>query len=206
MLNKRKNIKIFKTIITNLKYYKQIKNNKKYIIIIEGKSSININKTSKIILNGNLRLGNNSFGISRETSLMMEENSEFVINGSEIGYDCDIQIFKGAKFFLGNSYINNGTKIGCKKSIVIGDGCAIGTDVTILDSDFHKINGKFNTEGIVIENHVWIGTKATILSGVKIGEGSVIAANSLVNKDVPPHTLVGGIPAKVLKENVTWGG
>ncbi len=55
-------------------------------------------------------------------------------------------------------------------------------------------------EGIVIEDDVWIGSGAVILDGVRVGQGAVVAAGAVVNKDVPPHTVVGGIPAKVLKE------
>ena len=52
---------------------------------------------------------------------------------------------------------------------------------------------------IIVEDDVWIGTRVTILSGVRIGRGAVISAGSLVVKDVPPYTIVGGVPAKVLK-------
>ena len=50
----------------------------------------------------------------------------------------------------------------------------------------------------------WIGMGATILSGVTIGDGAIIAAGSVVNKDVPANALVGGVPARVLRENVVW--
>ena len=52
--------------------------------------------------------------------------------------------------------------------------------------------------------HVWIGTRVTILSGVNVGNGAVIAAGALVTKDVPAGALVGGIPAKIIKEKVEW--
>ena len=55
-------------------------------------------------------------------------------------------------------------------------------------------------EGVVIEDDVWIGSGAVILDGVRVGQGAVVAAGAVVNKDVPPHTVVGGVPAKVLKE------
>ena len=66
------------------------------------------------------------------------------------------------------------------------------------------VNGKDDSAAIAIGNHVWIGCKSTILKGVTIGDGSVIAAGSLVNRNVPAHVLVGGVPAKILKENVDW--
>ena len=52
---------------------------------------------------------------------------------------------------------------------------------------------------IVVEDDVWIGTRVMILSGVRIGQGAIIAAGSVVNKDVPPYAIVGGVPAKVIK-------
>ncbi len=53
--------------------------------------------------------------------------------------------------------------------------------------------------GIVVEDDVWIGFGATILSGVHIGQGAVVAAGALVTKDVPPYAIVGGVPAKLIK-------
>jgi acetyltransferase-like isoleucine patch superfamily enzyme len=55
-------------------------------------------------------------------------------------------------------------------------------------------------EGVVVEDDVWIGAGAIITDGVRIGQGAVVAAGAVVSKNVPPHTLVGGIPARVLKE------
>jgi acetyltransferase-like isoleucine patch superfamily enzyme len=55
-------------------------------------------------------------------------------------------------------------------------------------------------EGIVVEDDVWIGSGAIITDGVRVGEGAIVAAGSVVTKDVPPHTVVGGVPAKVIRE------
>jgi serine acetyltransferase len=52
---------------------------------------------------------------------------------------------------------------------------------------------------IIIENDVWIGAKATIMSGVRIGNGAIVAAGSVVSKDVPPYAIVAGNPAKIVK-------
>lgn len=66
------------------------------------------------------------------------------------------------------------------------------------------IGGKEKTAPIQIGNHVWIGARAIILKGVTIGDGVVVAAGAVVTKDVPPNTLVGGVPAKIIKENISW--
>jgi acetyltransferase-like isoleucine patch superfamily enzyme len=90
------------------------------------------------------------------------------------------------------------------KKIEIGDNCLIAPFVYIVDSDHQikretLINQQPNISAeIVIGNDVWIASNVTILKGVKIGNGSVIAANSVVNKDVAPYTIVGGSPAKFI--------
>lgn len=110
-----------------------------------------------------------------------------------------------AKIEIGDySFINRRTEILSKKSVKIGNDVVISWDVTIADSDYHSINDSEITKPIVIGNHVWIGCKATILKGVTIGDGAVIASGSIVTKDVPEYTLVGGNPARVIKENVIW--
>jgi acetyltransferase-like isoleucine patch superfamily enzyme len=70
-----------------------------------------------------------------------------------------------------------------------------------LSPNFRHIKGHPSTRGdVTIGNDVWIATGVTILSGVTIGDGAVVGANSLVIKDVPPYTMVGGVPAKVIKK------
>lgn len=76
-----------------------------------------------------------------------------------------------------------------------------------MDSDFHDyyIDDKLveNTKEISIGDNVWIGNNVIILKGVNIGDNSIIAAGSIVNKDVSPNTIVGGNPIKILKSNAT---
>ena len=80
----------------------------------------------------------------------------------------------------------------------------ISHDFTVMDSDAHALEGSRNTNPVHIGNHVWIGTRVTILNGVTVGDGAVIAAGSVVTKDVAPNSLVGGVPAKMIKNKVEW--
>lgn len=96
--------------------------------------------------------------------------------------------------------------------IHIGNDVLTGNWVTITDNAHGKtddeslkikpVERKLYSKGkVIIGNNVWIGDKATILPGVTIGDGAVIAANSVVTKDVPAYMVVGGIPAKIIKKN-----
>ncbi|WP_338113136.1 acyltransferase [Paenibacillus artemisiicola] len=126
----------------------------------------------------------------------------------------NVLLFRNTGFYLDSSeavieigdhtFINRRTEIICKKHVKIGSHCAISWDVAIMDTDTHRIEGMSETKPTVIGDRVWIGSKATILKGVTIGEGAVVAAGSLVSKDVAPYALVAGVPAKPIRENVSW--
>ncbi len=100
--------------------------------------------------------------------------------------------------------IGERTEIRCVKEIVIGDHTLIAWDVEIMDTDFHEIDHKITYKPIYIGENVWVGCRSTILKGITIGEGSVVAAGSIVTKNVPPHCLVAGNPAKIIKTNIQW--
>lgn len=128
-----------------------------------------------------------------------------VLGEFDLFYDCDILIFPEGKVVLGSGYINSSLKLRCTGLITIGENVAISHDVTIMDSDHHSINGMpVATAPVKIGNHVWIGTRVTILKGVEIGDGCIIAAGSVVTKSIPANSLAAGIPAKIIKRNVTW--
>lgn len=104
---------------------------------------------------------------------------------------------------------------GTKHKVCIGNFCSIADKVVFLLSLEHNtsllstypfkvyynnaISETFSKGDIIIDDDVWIGYGATILSGVHIGQGAVVAAGAVVTKDVPPYAIVGGIPAKVIK-------
>ena len=102
--------------------------------------------------------------------------------------------------------------ITCANKVTIGDYCLTGKWVTITDNSHGETDRDsllmspakrpITSKGpVVIGDNVWIGDKATILPGVTIGDGAVIAANAVVTKDVPPHCVAGGNPARILKKN-----
>lgn len=99
-------------------------------------------------------------------------------------------------------FINSGCHFQDQGGITIGDGSLIGHNV-VLATVNHDLNPENNRKNhyapITIGNHVWIGSNATILPGVTIGDWAVVAAGAVVTKDVPPYTVVGGVPAKVLR-------
>jgi acetyltransferase-like isoleucine patch superfamily enzyme len=101
-----------------------------------------------------------------------------------------------------NVFINSGCHFQDQGGIVIGDNTLIGHNVVLatINHDLNPLNNRKNHYApINIASNVWIGSNATVLSGVTIGEWAVIAAGAVVTKDVPPYTVVGGVPAKVIK-------
>lgn len=99
-------------------------------------------------------------------------------------------------------FINSGCHFQDQGGIIIEDGSFIGHNVVLatINHDLDPTNNRKNHYApITIESHVWIGSNATILPGVTIGEWAVAAAGAVVIKDVLPYTVVGGVPARVLK-------
>jgi acetyltransferase-like isoleucine patch superfamily enzyme len=109
-----------------------------------------------------------------------------------------------------NTSLGEGCHISAIIKVSIGNNVLTGRRISIIDNshgdstieDFTRppIKRKLVTKGpIIIQDNVWIGDKVTILSGVTIGENSIIGANSVVTKNVPSYSIVGGIPAKIIK-------
>lgn len=100
-------------------------------------------------------------------------------------------------------FINSGCRFQDHGGIIIGDGTLIGHNVVLAtinhDLDPQK-RGDNILAPIIIGKRVWIGASATILPGVRIGDGAVVAAGAVVTKDVPERVVVGGVPARVLKK------
>lgn len=147
-----------------------------------------------------------------------ENCSFFCSKEGKLVFDGKATIAEGIKIFIengivkigNNAYIGCNTAIQCQKGITIGENFLGGWNLCIRDTDGHPIkkNGKLlemNKE-IEICDSVWIAADCTILKGTKITEGSIVGCNSLVCgfKMDKSHCLLGGSPAKILRENVEW--
>lgn len=116
-------------------------------------------------------------------------------------------VFIGDNVGIGSNFCVSGTRA---KFIVKGN-CAIAENLTVHTGNHARMVGRFVTQitdknkpegydkDVVVEEDVWIGCNVTLLAGVTVGRGATIAAGAVVNKDVPPYSIVGGVPAKLIK-------
>lgn len=199
-----KNISILKTAYVNLKH----NGLKKPKILIGKRSIVMINRDADIRISNNLSLGV-AFSNKQKTLLNIKENGKLIVDSAIIANGSRISIDKDATLIIGkNTFINENTRIMASSKIEIGKNCNVSWDVNIIDSDRHDIfinnQKQTKTEPITIGNNVWIGSRTSILKGVRIGDGAIIGAGSIVVKDVPSNTMVAGVPAKIIKSNVSW--
>lgn len=169
---------------------------------IKYKRFYRIGKNSKVTLRNTLFSSNNFINIGAK-SMIMSKN---------------VFAKENAQIVIGNqTFISGGTMLHCAKSIIIGDDVLISWGCTLVDNNSHSVNFKerkndlmdwFNGKKdwskvamapIIIEDKAWIGFNTIILKGVSIGEGAIVAAGSVITKDVEPYTMVGGNPATLIK-------
>lgn len=130
--------------------------------------------------------------------------------------------FKGSAVFAAGSSIrvngdliigdnfnaNKNCFISCSDQMIIGKDVLLGWNCSIRDSDGHTVifedNEKQSHASVVVGNHVWICSEAHILKGVTIGDDSVVAYRSLVTKGCGDNCLMGGSPAKIISEKISW--
>lgn len=177
-----------------------------------------LHPTAKIIIKVPFLYGNNTVkGMKMPTCLRMEAGTTFEIHDGpltrygrgpyNLRYGAYIEIVNGGRLVIGQGAANVGLTIMCAKEVTIGNGVRIGRNVSIRDWNGPHviINDHYRNHAPVhIGDHVWLCSGCTVMPGVTIGEGAVVAANATVTKDVPPRCLVGGSPAKVIKENIEW--
>lgn len=138
--------------------------------------------------------------------------------GDYCNVSCKINLNKHGSIVVGNHVFMNYSVLRIDYNLRIGSTCMFGPNVTFWDTDNHPLSiskrrqqaidfsenfpliRSYEAGGgdIIIEDNVWIGMDALIMGGVTIGEGAVVAARSVVTRDVEPRTLVGGIPARFI--------
>lgn len=202
-------------------YYKYLlKQNFVKVKSTDKKNPLKISKKSKLKRNKIKISGNNNALIIQEGALLRGCNIMIKGNNNElfIGKNCSINnvdiIFDNE-----NSKIEIGNKTSMAKSLIvslepypitIGEDCMISYDVEIRNTDSHMIYDldmkKRINQGkkVKIGNNVWLGARTMILKGVEIEDNSIVAVGSIVNRNVEGNTIVAGVPAKKVKENIYW--
>lgn len=155
-----------------------------------------------------LRIGENTI-IKQGNLFKLTDNARFNVGDYSVIKERSIFLLTKPNpwFDMGNySGIGERAWISIKDHLKIGDYVRIGPDVCITDNEHTFLpndlimNQPAKIESIVIHNDVWIGRGATILKGVEIGEGSVVAAGSVVNNSIPPYQIWAGNPARYIKD------
>ena len=139
----------------------------------------------------------------RSSLLIMRKNSKLIVKDFNIYSGAQITINQNAELILNTGYINHNVNISCFEKIQIGNNVAISENVTIRDSDNHKVsNSNIVKAPIIIEDDVWIGGHVIIMPGLTIKKGTIIGAGSIVTKNFPEYSIIGGNPAKFLKSRL----
>lgn len=125
--------------------------------------------------------------------------------GNGVFIEQPVHVAYGKHTFIGDDvYVNFGLKVVDDSEVHIGNRVMFGPNVTIVTAG-HPVHPELRGTGyqysarVTIEDDVWLGSGATILSGVTVGRGSVVAAGAVVTANVPPMTVVGGVPAKTIR-------
>lgn len=146
------------------------------------RKSLDISGPGRVVLGDNIFIEGGPFKIN--SLYTFKENAEILIGS--------------------NSYLN-GLRVSCRKQVRIGKWC-IFADVRISDTDQHSVlPNRWCTEvpiesrPVIIEDNVWVCLGTIIIKGVTIGTNSVVAAGSVVTRDVPPNCVAGGNPARIIK-------
>lgn len=156
---------------------------------------------SRLIFGKNSRIG-------KDVTITLEKNCL-----AELGDDCNLcdgtSIFlrSSSKVRIGNNCTLASVNIDAFHEINIGHNCVVARDVYMRDGDGHDIlglSGPNYPEKIIVGSNVWLGGRVSILKGVELGDHCIVGNGSIVSKSFPPHSLIAGVPARVIKTGVSW--
>lgn len=144
--------------------------------------------------------------VGRGCRLFLDPRARLVLGaGCEVDDATTIAVYDHGSIELGpGSFVGHHCTIAAHAAIEIGPGTFLAELVSVRDHD-HAVgappsSGEMTVDPVVIGPNVWIGAKATVLRGARIGEGAVIGANAVVRGDVPAHSVCAGVPARVIRQ------
>ncbi|MEW6600110.1 MAG: DapH/DapD/GlmU-related protein [Nitrospirota bacterium] len=166
-----------------------------------GRIKVVAGEGSRLIFGNNCRIG-------QDVTITLEKNCLALL-----GDDCNL--CDGTSIFLRSSSVvrigDNCTlarvSVDAFREISMGFNCVVAREVNIRDGDGHDIlglDGPNYPEKIVIGNNVWLGGRVSVLKGVELGDYCIVGNGSIVSKSFAPHSLIAGVPAKVIKKGVSW--
>lgn len=132
-------------------------------------------------------------------SVMLKPSSSIFKGIENFHFSNDIRIARNAMIYSTNAKLFIGPKVGIAPYLKIVTGNHRVDEVGVFMFDSKSEKRSEDDKDVILEGDLWIGAGVTILSGVRIGRGSVIAAGSVVNKSFPPYSIIGGVPAKILR-------
>ena len=177
---------------------------------LSGKVRLFLHPTSRLLLEGKTSyLGLPIWGLisapDTYSTLDLRQNAQLILHAVSIGRGARIAVGENAILKIGShTYLSDDCFISSSTQVVIGANCAISWQVQIFDDDGHGALGKNTQAPIKIGERVWIGARAIILKGSEIGDNCIVAAGAVVKGKFPSGCLIGGVPARVLRENVKW--
>lgn len=145
-------------------------------------------------------------------NLTLGDDQVRVFIGSQTVMRGGIQLFRHPSLFIGDRCtFGHARLIVAHCDMVIGEDAQFSDEVIVQGSDQHPI---FDLDGgqllngqrhhVRLDRHVWVGRRAMLMPDITLGEGCIVAAGAVVTASVPPHVVVGGVPARVLRERVRW--
>ena len=203
--------------IFNFRYFK-LKDALKFPVLVSYKTYFSALGGSVEILGG-LKPGIVSIGFGdvaifdkKRSRTIFKNQGKITFQGkANIGHGAKIGVGQHGELYFGKNFMLTAeSEIICRKKISFGDDCLLSWNILLSDSDFHDI---INADGvkinhdkaITIGNKVWIGARSLIKKGISIADGCVIAAQSVVVKDIKvPKQIWSGNPAVLVKENINW--